>query len=193
MVLHVRGTVLPEREQRSLWIDGGVLREDPVAGADTVTDGGWLLPGLVDVHTHPGAERPGDPFDESVLRHHLADHAAAGVLLIRAPGAAGRIPAWAHDADRLPRVRSAGPWLATPGRFFPGWGRHITEAELPGAAVEEATAALWAAQASTSTGTAPAPGLDPGTGAQASKGPGTGPQASTGAGKPAGVAGSTDA
>ena len=25
MVLHVRGIVLPEREERSLWIDGGVL------------------------------------------------------------------------------------------------------------------------------------------------------------------------
>ena len=55
MVLHVRGVVLPEREERSVWIDGGVLRADPVAGADTVIDGGWLLPGLVDVHTHPGA------------------------------------------------------------------------------------------------------------------------------------------
>ncbi len=146
MVLHVRGTVLPEREERSLWIDGGVLREDRVVGADTVVDGGWLMPGLVDVHTHPGAERPGDPFDEAVLRDDLADHAAAGVLLIRAPGAAARIPGWAHDADGLPRVRSAGPWLATPGRFFPGWGRHVTEAELAEAAVQEATAALAAAQ-----------------------------------------------
>ncbi|HEY8043822.1 MAG TPA: amidohydrolase family protein [Streptosporangiaceae bacterium] len=141
----MRGTVLPEREERSVWIDGGVLREDPAADAETVADGGWLMPGLVDVHTHPGAERPGDPFDEAVLRRHLADHAAAGVLLIRAPGAAARIPGWAHDADGLPRVRSAGPWLATPGRFFPGWGRHVTEAELAGAAVQEAAAARDAA------------------------------------------------
>src|SRR3984957_18815390 len=156
MVLHVRGTVLPERVERSLWIDGGVLREDPVAGADTVADGGWLVPGLVDVHTHPGAEKPGDPFDESVLRRHLADHAAAGVLLIRAPGAAPRIPGWAHDAEGLPRVRSAGPWLATPGRFFPGWGRHVTEAELAEAAVQEA--AVAAQQAAAAGGTAPVAG-----------------------------------
>jgi imidazolonepropionase-like amidohydrolase len=175
MVLHVRGTVLPEREERSLWIDGGVLREDPVAGADTVADGGWLVPGLVDVHTHPGAEKPGDPFDESVLRRHLADHAAAGVLLIRAPGAAARIPGWAHDSEGLPRVRSAGPWLATPGRFFPGWGRHVTEAELAQAAVQEAAAAAQDATAAAgnsaagnsaaAVGTAPPPGtaLSPGT------------------------------
>ena len=155
MVLHVRGIVLPEREQRSLWIDGGVFRAGPVAGADTVIDGGWLLPGLVDVHTHPGARNPGDPFDQAVLRADLARHAAAGVLLIRAPGAAARIPGWAHDADGLPRVRSAGPWLATPGRFFPGWGRPVTEAELVKAAVQEATAS-GAAAGTAAAGTAAA-------------------------------------
>src|SRR6202042_3288289 len=168
MVLQVRGTVLPEREERSWWIDGGVLREDHVAGAETVADGGWLLPGLVDVHTHPGAEQPGDPFDESVLRTDLAEHAAAGVLLIRPPGAAARIPGWAHDAEGLPRVRSAGPWLATPGRFFPGWGRHVTEAELAPAAGQEAAGAAQEAAGAAShsaarnsaaaRGTAPAAG-----------------------------------
>ena len=181
MVLHVRGTVLPEREERSLWIDGGVLREDPVAGADTVAGGGWLLPGLVDVHTHPGAEKPGDPFDESVLRADLAEHAAAGVLLIRAPGSAARIPGWAHDADGLPRVRSAGPWLATPGRFFPSWGRHVTEAELAAAAAEEAAAAQQAASTPEAAGPAgggPTAGL--GTGQAAASGPGPAPAAAAG-------------
>jgi imidazolonepropionase-like amidohydrolase len=173
MVLHVRGTVLPEREERSLWIDGRMIREDPVADAETVADGGWLVPGLVDVHTHPGAVQPGDPFDESVLRTDLADHAAAGVLLIRAPGSAARIPGWAHDAAGLPRVRSAGPWLATLGRFFPSWGRHVTEAELAGAAAQEAAAAREAAflpeaavpaggEPGTSLGTGPAAASAPG-------------------------------
>ncbi len=162
MVLHVRGTVLPEREQRSFWIEDGVLHEDPVRDADTVADRGWLLPGLVDVHTHPGAERPGDPFDESVLHKHLADHVAAGVLLVRAPGAAARIPGWAHDAEGLPRVRSAGPWLATPGRFFPDWGRHVTEAELAVAAVQEAAAARQAAAPASTA--APAASPSPATG-----------------------------
>jgi imidazolonepropionase-like amidohydrolase len=192
MVLHVRGTVLPERDERSLWIDGGVLREDPVAGADTVADGGWLVPGLVDVHTHPGAEQPGDPFDESVLQKHLADHAAAGVLLIRAPGAAARIPGWAHDAEGLPRVRSAGPWLATPGRFFPGWGRHVTEAELAEAAVQEAAVAAQEAAAaagnSAAGNSAAAPGTAPAGGTAPSAG--TAPAAgTTPAAGPAPVAG----
>ncbi|HWO65616.1 MAG TPA: amidohydrolase family protein [Umezawaea sp.] len=139
-VLRVRGVVLPEREERTLWIDDDRIRTDPVRGADTVVDGGWLLPGLVDSHTHPGAVRPGDPFDDDVLRDDLRGHRDAGVLLVRTPGSAGRIPRWVDEEPDLPRVRSAGRWLATPGRFFPGWGRDVDEADLVAAAVEEATA-----------------------------------------------------
>jgi imidazolonepropionase-like amidohydrolase len=138
-VFQVRGVVLPDREERSFWIDRDRLRTDPVAGADLIVDGGWLLPGLVDVHTHPGTERPDDPFDDATLRRHLADHREAGVLLVRTPGSAARIPAWVDDDPDLPRVRSAGRWLATPSRFTPGFGRDVTEDELVAAAVEEAT------------------------------------------------------
>jgi imidazolonepropionase-like amidohydrolase len=140
MAVKVRGIVLPEREVRSFWIDGDRLRTDPIPDAETVVDGGWLLPGLVDVHTHPGAEGVDVPFDEEVLRKQLLDHRDAGVLLVRTPGSAARIPGWVEQDVSLPRVRSAGPWLATPGRFFPGYGRDITEGELVRAAVEEAAA-----------------------------------------------------
>jgi imidazolonepropionase-like amidohydrolase len=139
--LEVRGVCLPEREERSLWIDGDTIRTEPVADAEVVVDGGWVLPGLVDVHTHPGTEEPTDSFDEDRLRRHLVNHRDAGVLLIRAPGAAARIPGWVDDDPELPRVRSAGRWLATPGRFFPGYGREIEERDLVTACVEEATAA----------------------------------------------------
>jgi imidazolonepropionase-like amidohydrolase len=139
-ILEVRGVCLPEREARSLWIDGDTIRTEPVAGADVVVDRGWLLPGLVDVHTHPGTEDPKDPFDEEQLRRHLTAHRDAGVLLVRTPGTAARIPAWVDDDPELPRVRSGGRWLATPGRFFPGYGRDIAESELVAACVEEAAA-----------------------------------------------------
>lgn len=142
-VLRIRGTVLPEREERSFWIDGDRLRTEPVADAELVVDGGWLLPGLVDVHTHPGTESTDTPFDEDTLRRHLTEHRDAGVLLVRTPGTAARMPDWVHRDEELPRVRSAGRWLATPGRFFPGYGRDVEEAGLIAAAVEEATAAGW--------------------------------------------------
>jgi imidazolonepropionase-like amidohydrolase len=140
MALRVRGIVLPERVEREFWISDGVLRAEPVAGAQTVVDGGWLVPGLVDVHTHPGAEQPGDALDEELLRRHLIEQRDAGVLAVRTPGTAARLPGWVGGDPDLPRVRSAGRWLATPGRFFPGWGRDVTEAELVSACVEEAAA-----------------------------------------------------
>ena len=139
--MRVRGIVLPEREERTFWIDGDRLRTDPVRGGETVVDGGWLLPGLVDVHTHPGAEEiKEDAFDDEALRRHLTEHRDAGVLLVRTPGTAARVPKWVDEDPELPRVRSAGRWLATPGRFFPGFGRDIGEDELVRAAVEEAEA-----------------------------------------------------
>ncbi|MFE6667924.1 amidohydrolase family protein [Streptomyces sp. NPDC057697] len=145
-MLCMRGVVLPEREERTFWIDGEVLRAGPPPGgtagrdAETIVDGGWLLPGLVDVHTHPGALEPGSPFDESLLRRQLAEHRDAGVLAVRTPGTVRRMPAWVAKDPELPRVTSAGRWLATPGRFFPGSGRDVSEDELVGAAVEEALA-----------------------------------------------------
>lgn len=145
MIMRIRGVVLPEREERTFWVDGERLRTEPPAEAaakqvETVVDGGWLLPGLVDVHTHPGAESPDDRFDEELLRRHLSEHRDAGVLLVRTPGTVERMPGWVDKEAELPRVRSAGQWLATPGRFFPGAGRDVGEHELAGAAVEEATA-----------------------------------------------------
>jgi imidazolonepropionase-like amidohydrolase len=140
LVYQVRGVVLPEREERTFWIEGGRLSTRPVRDADPVIDGGWLVPGLVDVHTHPGTEKPGDVFSEAVFRRHLVEHRDAGVLLVRTPGTAARIPDRLRDDPDLPRIRSAGPWLATPGRFFPGYGRDVTEGQLVAAAVEEANA-----------------------------------------------------
>ncbi|MFE3900471.1 hypothetical protein ACFXPY_08895 [Streptomyces sp. NPDC059153] len=69
-MLCIRGVVLPECEERTFWIDGEVLRAGGLAGrdAETIVYGGWPLPGLVDVHTHPGALEPGAPFDEELLR-----------------------------------------------------------------------------------------------------------------------------
>lgn len=140
MVMWVRGVVLPEREERSFVIDGEVLRVGAPAAGDLVGEG-WLVPGLVDVHTHPGAENSRDTFTDAALREHLLSHRDAGVLLVRTPGTAQRIPDWVAEDPALPRVRSAGRWLATPGRFYPGYGRDISEPELPTAAVEEASSA----------------------------------------------------
>ncbi len=51
VALHVRGRGLPDGEVVEWWIVDGILRAEPVAEAETVFDGGWILPGLVDAHT----------------------------------------------------------------------------------------------------------------------------------------------
>jgi imidazolonepropionase-like amidohydrolase len=136
--VHLRGVALPGEEVVDLWVDGDRISHEAVPGARTVMQQGWLLPGLVDVHTHPGADMPGAPLDDAQLRRDAEAHRDSGVTLIRAPGAAGRLPAWFGDDPDLPRVRSAGPWLATEHGFFSGWGRRESLETLPDAAVEEA-------------------------------------------------------
>jgi imidazolonepropionase-like amidohydrolase len=137
---HVRGVRLPERVPAEFWTEGSRISFGPVAGAKTLTAGGFVLPGLVDAHTHPGAPVPGEPLDERVLRADLAAHRDAGVLAVRVAGAPSRFPSWVAADASVPRVISAGPWLSTAGMFFPGWGREVAEADLPAAAAEEALA-----------------------------------------------------
>lgn len=142
-VLRVRGVALPEGEPVDLYADGDRWTSDPVRGAELVAEG-WLLPGLVDAHTHPGAEAPGEPLDPGVLREDLRAHLAAGVTLIRAPGLAEDPPEWFGVADDSPRAVHAGPWIAQPGQFFEGWGRRPEPADLPDVAAEQAARTGWA-------------------------------------------------
>ncbi|MGK5683633.1 amidohydrolase family protein [Actinoplanes sp. URMC 104] len=142
-VLRVRGFALPEGEPIDLYADGDRWTRDPVAGAELVAEG-WILPGLVDAHTHPGAERPGLPLDADVLREDLRAHLDAGVTLIRAPGLAGDPPEWFGRADDSPRAFHAGPWIAQHGQFMQGWGRRPGLAELPAVAAEQAARTGWA-------------------------------------------------
>jgi imidazolonepropionase-like amidohydrolase len=142
-VLRVRGLALPSGDAVDLYADGDRWTTDPVAGAELVADG-WLLPGLVDAHTHPGAEGPGKPLEESLLRRDLHEHVAAGVTMIRAPGLAGDPPAWFGRDDDVPRAVHAGPWIAQHGQFFDGWGRRASPAEIPQLAAAQAARTGWA-------------------------------------------------
>lgn len=142
-VLRVRGFGLPDGEPIDLYADGDRWTSDPVKGAELVAEG-WILPGLVDAHTHPGADTPGDPLDENILRDDLRAHLESGVTLIRAPGLAGEPPEWFGQEDGSPRAVHAGPWLAQFGQFMPGWGRRPEPADLPDVAAEQAARTGWA-------------------------------------------------
>jgi imidazolonepropionase-like amidohydrolase len=142
-VLRVRGFALPDGEPADLYADGDRWTTEPVAGAELVAEG-WLLPGLVDAHTHPGAADPGDPLDERLLRKDLRRHVEAGVTMIRSPGLAGEPPDWFGRDEDVPRALHAGPWIAQFGQFFDGWGRRADLAELPAVAAAQAAATGWA-------------------------------------------------
>ena len=96
-------------------------------------------------HTpHPGAAQPGDPLDEELLRADLAEHVAAGVAMIRAPGLAGDPPPWFGQDPDSPRAVHAGRWIAQHGQFFDGWARRVDHIELPVVAAEQAARTGWA-------------------------------------------------
>jgi imidazolonepropionase-like amidohydrolase len=143
MAVRVHGPALPHGEYVDLYADGDRWTTDPVPGAEVVAEG-WLVPGLVDAHTHPGAEAPGQPLDDVLLRTHLHQHVDAGVTAIRAPGLAGEPPPWFGVDPDVPRAWHAGPWLAQQGQFFEGWGRRPDLAELPAVAAEQAARTGWA-------------------------------------------------
>jgi imidazolonepropionase-like amidohydrolase len=142
-VLRIRGYALPDGEPVNLYADGDRWTDDPVPNAELVAEG-WLLPGLVDAHTHPGSELPSDPLDEDILRADLTAHLEAGVTMIRSPGLAGDPPAWFGRENDLPRAVHAGPWLAQHGQFFDGGGRKANPEELPALAADQAARTGWA-------------------------------------------------
>ena len=117
--LRVCGYALPDGEPVDLYADGDQWTTDGVASAELAAEG-WLVPGLVDAHTHPGAEAPGQALDESLLRDDLHEHVAAGVTMIRSPGLAGYPPAWFGRDNDVPRGVHAGMWIAQHGQFFDG-------------------------------------------------------------------------
>src|SRR5579872_1040283 len=141
-VAMVRGYALPEGEPVTLYADGDAWTLDPVPNAQLVAEG-WLVPGLVDVHTHPGARQPPDALDDDVLREDLHRHVAAGVTLIRSPGLAGDPPEWFGREAGTPRAVHAGQWIAQPGEFIDGWGVRSTHDEMPAAAARQARASAW--------------------------------------------------
>jgi imidazolonepropionase-like amidohydrolase len=133
---------LPDGDPVDLYADGDRWTDDPVAGAELAGEG-WLLPGLTDAHTHPGAD-PGKPLDETILRDDLRAHVAAGVTMIRSPGLAGDPPGWFGTDEDVPRAVHAGPWIAQHGQFVDGRGRRASHAEMPAMAAAQASRSGWA-------------------------------------------------
>ena len=136
--LHLSGVVLPEAEHRDLWVTDGRITFEAVPGAETVSRGGWLLPGLVDAHCHVGIATGGTAVEDlAAAREQALTERAAGVLALRDCGS----PVDTRELDDhldLPRVIRAGRHLAAPRRYIPGLAIELDPADLVAEAVVQA-------------------------------------------------------
>lgn len=140
MALHVRGVVLPDDQVRDLWLVGDRVSTEPVPGAETVVDGGFLLPGLVDAHCHIGIEHAGGPVASLARAKELAAvDREAGVLAIRDAGSPYPYPQLDDDPD-VPRLARAGRHLAPPKKHLRGVPIECTAEEVVAAAAQQAGA-----------------------------------------------------
>ncbi|MBM7772838.1 imidazolonepropionase-like amidohydrolase [Actinokineospora baliensis] len=135
--LHLRGVVLPGEDERDLWIVNGRVRTNPVPGAETVVDGGYLLPGFVDAHCHIGIG-PQGPVDLDTAAEQAVADRDAGALLLRDCGSPIDTTPLQERLD-LPRIVRAGRHIARPKRYIPHLGIDVGDPEqLPAAVAEQA-------------------------------------------------------
>jgi imidazolonepropionase-like amidohydrolase len=137
MTLLLRGRGLPDGEPVEWWVVDGRLSAEPVADAETVVDGGWIIPGLVDAHCHVGLGPDGPTeFDEAVTQAETERD--VGALLLRDAGSPVDTRSM-DDRDDLPRIIRAGRHLARPKRYIPRLPIDVEdESQLPAVVAEQA-------------------------------------------------------
>jgi imidazolonepropionase-like amidohydrolase len=133
--MHLRGVVLPDGEPRDLWVVNGRVRTRPVPNAQTVVDGGFLVPGLVDAHCHVGLGSHGGVELSEAVEQALTDR-DAGTLLIRDCGSPIDTTPLQERLD-LPRIIRAGRHIARPKRYLPYIGVEV-ESDLASVVAEQA-------------------------------------------------------
>ena len=136
----LRGILLPGGETGEIHIDGdGRVAAEGTAGADTLVDGGWILPGLVDAHCHVGLGPDGGVSLDEATDQAITDR-DTGTLLIRDCGSpVDTSPLQARDD--LPEIIRAARHLARPKRYISGISVDLDDpALLPEAVAEQAAA-----------------------------------------------------
>jgi imidazolonepropionase-like amidohydrolase len=117
----------------------GTLHAEPVAGADTVFDSGWIVPGLVDAHCHVGlGPVPGGAvsLDEAIAQAETERD--VGALLLRDCGSPTDTRSL-DGRDDLPRIIRAGRHVAKPKRYIAGYAVDVEdETQLPTIVAEQA-------------------------------------------------------
>lgn len=140
MVLHVRGTVLPDGEVRDIWLVGDRVTYESVADAETISDGGFVLPGLVDAHCHLGIAYGAKPIHSLDEARELAyTDRDTGVLALRDAGSPYPYPQL-DDEPGIPRLVRAGQHVAPIKRYLRDVGIEVPAADVAATVTEQAKA-----------------------------------------------------
>ncbi|MEP6696848.1 MAG: amidohydrolase family protein [Pseudonocardiales bacterium] len=127
--LHLRGVLLPWDQQRDVWVVDGTLTFEPLGGAQTVAERGWILPGLVDAHSHIGLQEDGPVADLDVAREQARTDRDTGALLLRDAGSPLDTRPLLDEPD-LPRLIRAGRHIARPRRYIRNYAAEVEPAGL---------------------------------------------------------------
>ncbi|WP_230424240.1 amidohydrolase family protein [Streptomyces radicis] len=138
--LHITGRVLigPDDEIRDeVWVVGGrITFERPTAARDMTTLTGWVLPGLVDAHSHVGLGVRGAVDRATAEEQAIADR-DAGALLLRDAGSPADTR-WTDARDDLPPVIRAGRHIARTRRYLRDFADEVEPEALTATVVRQA-------------------------------------------------------
>ena len=139
-VLELSGPVLAgvDDERAGAWVVGGRLTfERPRSpGTEFTAIEGWVLPGLVDAHSHVGLGSDG-AVDRATQESQARAERQAGALLLRDAGSPVDTH-WIDERDDLPVIIRAGRHLARSKRYLRNYGHEIEPDELVGYVRQEA-------------------------------------------------------
>ena len=130
-VLHLTGPVLvgPDDVRPQAWVVGGrITYAAPAGDHDVTTVPGWVLPGLVDAHSHIGLGAHGAVDDATAEEQALADR-DAGALLLRDAGSPADTR-WVQARDDLPRLVRAGRHIARTRRYIRNFAWEVEPEQL---------------------------------------------------------------
>lgn len=141
-ILHLSGPVLVDEhtEIPEAWVVGGRIhheRPELPAGAEVRRIGGFVVPGLADLHCHLGIGDGGGGTTLAEARQQALTDRDTGVLLIRDAGAIIDTSALQQQTD-LPRLLRCGRHLARTRRYLIGYAHEMEPEQLPEAVAVEA-------------------------------------------------------
>jgi len=126
--LHLRGVFLPDELERDAWIVDGRLSFEPQPAAETISPGGWVVPGLIDAHCHIGIKPDGWADEQEQVEQAILNR-DAGALLLRDAGAPVDTRHIQQRED-LPRLIRAARHIARPRRYIRYLGVEVEPEDL---------------------------------------------------------------